>query len=486
MTHHLTRSSGLALALLLALGLHAPAQAQYTPQAYFSPNGGGADATAELIDKATATLDVGMYSISTSGPIWEALKRAIGRGVVVRVVLDGATSANKSKAQALENLGAHVFGVSRTMHQKFALVDAGIWYRRKLVNGSANWSSGAETRYSENTVVYGSHYHLFYAFQQEFNRLLADAQPVSANAGAHQQPVSLSAPSSKVKRYERAVFTSQNSGSSTVVADEIIALMQQAQNSIEIDVAHFNSRAIADALIAIHKAKPQVRIEVLVDLGEYADSKSRARDLEKGGIPVRYKTYSLAWVHPRSQLQHHKTILVDGRDLITGSYNWSDTAENSNYENIIVIQGHVSRNKPLAAVFEAEHRRLWDQNRDLYAPFLQALRSQPGDPDYRRYVPIHFDTNYHQGPMALTRSELQKIRSAAWSAGVFNRQPDGKPNSQFSYLDKETKDVFKGTPSGSFLPNVNASTVNGLTNALTNSNGNGANNGGNDEVDPAD
>ena len=74
------------------------ADAQYYPRPYFSPNGGGAAATAQLIDRARSTIDVAMYSVSTSGPIWQALQRATARGVTVRVILNKATSSNKHKA----------------------------------------------------------------------------------------------------------------------------------------------------------------------------------------------------------------------------------------------------------------------------------------------------------------------------------------------------------------------------------------------------
>lgn len=457
-----------ALLIAAAVGAAAaPARAQLTPKAYFSPHGGGADATAERIDEARETIDVAMYSISTGGPIWDALERATARGVRVRIILNDGDGSNASKARGLENIGVHVFTTSRTLHEKFALFDAGIWYRRKLVNGSANWSTGAETRYSENTVVYGRHYHLFFQFQDEFNRLLAEAEPLSADAANHQDPVHLNTPSSSVRRYERAVFSSQNSGSSTyVVADAIIDLIRSAKESIIIDVAHFNSRRIADALIDFHRDNPQVRIEVLLDMGEYADGKSRCRDLERAGIDVRYKTYSLAFVHGRSQLQHHKTIIVDEEHMVTGSYNWSDTAEHSNYENAIVVQGDVSRNRPFLRAFVQEHERLWDQGRDRYPAMLAAMTAEPDDPEYRRYIPIHFDTNYFEGPMALTRDEVRPLRSAAWAYGLWNRQPDGRSNTEFSYLDRETRDVFRGTPSGTFIDAPTSGAGIGLVGAL--------------------
>lgn len=445
----------LTLALVAALfaSVAPAAQAQWTPKPYFSPNGGGADATATLIDEARESIDIAMYSISTSGPIWDALRRAVQRGVKVRIVLNSATrSSARSKVQALQGIGVHVFGVTRTMHQKFALFDAGLWYRRKLVNGSANWSRGAEVSYSENTVVFGRHYHLFYAFQEEFNRLLADARPVSAGAENFQAPVSLNAPSSKTRRYEEAFFSGLNDNGSTLVSDEIVRVMRTAQTSIFVDVAHFNSTTIANALIDLRQTRPALKIEVMVDLGEYADGKSRVTELEAAGIEVRYKTYSLAWLHPRSQLQHHKTLIVDERDVVTGSYNWSDTAENSNYENTISIKGHVSRNRELVQAFVDEHRRLWTQDRDRYPALVQALTAKAGEAGYQRVIPIHFDTDYFRAAMALTRPELEIIRRAGYENGLFDRQPNGKRNSEFSYLDRETKSVFHGNPSGTLIP----------------------------------
>ena len=458
--------SSLALAALLCVATAPAVHAQYYPQPFFSPNGGGADATAEVIDKAESTVDVAMYSISTSGPIWESLRNAVNRGVRVRVILNKATSSNKSKASALAGIGVHVYGTSRTLHEKFGLVDAGgKWWKRKLINGSANWSRGAETRYSENTVVFGMHSHLFYAFQMEFNRLMAVARPASPGAENHTQEVSLTTPNPNIRRYETAFFSGNNSGGTTLVADEIIRVMRTAQTSIYCDIAHFNSNQIADALIDIRHQNPALKIEVMLDMGEYADKKSRTTELEAAGIEVRYKVYSLSFDHPRSQLQHHKTLIVDERDLVTGSYNWSDTAEHSNYENVISIRGHVRRNERLVKAFVDEHKRLWEQGRGDYDAVHDAMTAPQGDPAYRRYLPIHFDTDYHRGPMALTRSQFQALRSAGWQAGLFDRQPDGKRNVKFSYLDRETSDVFRGTPPGTFIPP--AANTTGLTGALT-------------------
>lgn len=455
-----------ALALTVVAGR---AEAQTKPKPYFSPNGGGAEATATLIDNATSTIDVAMYSVSSgpSNPIWGAMQRAVARGVRVRFILDQATGSNRSKADALAGIGVHVYGVRKTLHEKFAIFDAATT-RRKLVNGSANWSLGAMTKYSENTTVFGSHIHLVHAFQQEFNRLLALSRPISPGADAHMSPGTSSTPSPYVRRYEQVLFTTTNTGGSTVAATKIIEVMRTAQRSVLIDVAHFNSRAIADALIALRRDRPSLRIEVLVDLGEYADSKSRCQDLERAGIDVRYKTYSLVWLHPRSQLMHHKTMIVDETRVVTGSYNWSDTAENSNHENVMVIEGHVSKNRACAAAFVAEHDKLWGLNRDVYPRFRAAMLAQPGDAAYKRILPVHFDTPYFNTVMTLTRREIAPVRSVGFSSGILERLPDGstKKNNDATYLDREAAKPYRGpAPQGHFLDGT-PSTTSGLTGSV--------------------
>lgn len=36
-------------------------------------------------------------------------------------------------------------------------------------------------------------------------------------------------------------------------------------------------------------------------------------------------------------IMHHKFAIFDGRVLVTGSYNWTDSAEAQNFENILVL-----------------------------------------------------------------------------------------------------------------------------------------------------
>jgi phosphatidylserine/phosphatidylglycerophosphate/cardiolipin synthase-like enzyme len=52
---------------------------------------------------------------------------------------------------------------------------------------------------------------------------------------------------------------------------------------------------------------------------------------------------------------HHKVLLIDQEIVITGSYNFSASAENNNDENTLVIHS-----TPLARRFLAEFQRVFD------------------------------------------------------------------------------------------------------------------------------
>jgi phosphatidylserine/phosphatidylglycerophosphate/cardiolipin synthase-like enzyme len=52
---------------------------------------------------------------------------------------------------------------------------------------------------------------------------------------------------------------------------------------------------------------------------------------------------------------HHKAMIIDGRIVVTGSYNWAWPAEENNYENVLVIE-----DSEVAAMYEMEFQGLWD------------------------------------------------------------------------------------------------------------------------------
>jgi phosphatidylserine/phosphatidylglycerophosphate/cardiolipin synthase-like enzyme len=56
---------------------------------------------------------------------------------------------------------------------------------------------------------------------------------------------------------------------------------------------------------------------------------------------------------------HHKVIVIDGETVVTGSLNFSENADSSNDENVVIIQ-----NRAIAARYLEEFERRWQEAND--------------------------------------------------------------------------------------------------------------------------
>ncbi len=52
-------------------------------------------------------------------------------------------------------------------------------------------------------------------------------------------------------------------------------------------------------------------------------------------------------------VMHHKVFIIDGREVIFGSFNFSENADTSNDENLLIVD-----DPALAQAFEAEFQRV--------------------------------------------------------------------------------------------------------------------------------
>jgi len=162
----------LVLVCFLELTVGAQKAATCSVQAFFvSPDIDGVieQELISLIDRATSTLDVALYSF-TDDQLGAAVIRAHQRGVAVRVFLEERNvSSTGSEAEKLYNEGVHlkVDTASGLFHHKFAVID-----RETVITGSYNWSDSADDDNFENAVVIKCP-EIAAAFTQEFERLWA-------------------------------------------------------------------------------------------------------------------------------------------------------------------------------------------------------------------------------------------------------------------------------------------------------------------------
>ena len=114
----------------------------------------------------------------------------------------------------------------------------------------------------------------------------------------------------------------------------LLQVVSDARSSLLVQAYVFTSRTFADALIAAQRRG--VRVEVLADA--HMNRRERGNAIPRllaAGVPVSYETrYSAA---------HNKVLIADaegpGCAVVTGSYNFTWSANNRNAENLLIVRG---------------------------------------------------------------------------------------------------------------------------------------------------
>jgi phosphatidylserine/phosphatidylglycerophosphate/cardiolipin synthase-like enzyme len=115
----------------------------------------------------------------------------------------------------------------------------------------------------------------------------------------------------------------------------IIRVLGKARESIHVQAYLLTSRSIARALTEARVRG--VKVEILADREMLVKSdKSLLPQLLESGIPI--------WLETRYAAAHNKVILIDVTTVdpvvITGSYNFSWSAQARNAENLLILRGN--------------------------------------------------------------------------------------------------------------------------------------------------
>jgi len=135
------------------------------------------------------------------------------------------------------------------------------------------------------------------------------------------------------------------------IAEVIEELLAASQTSIDAALHRFNSQRLAKALLDAHERK--VRIRLLTDRSKFGESGATQKLLSTCGFHVRV-------THGRDgddSKMHHKFAVLDGRLVITGSYNWTFASEERNHENVVLL-----RDPKLIETYSHEFEALWAES----------------------------------------------------------------------------------------------------------------------------
>ena len=130
----------------------------------------------------------------------------------------------------------------------------------------------------------------------------------------------------------------------------IVSALDGANETVLVQAYSFTSAPIANALVQAHKRG--VQVNVILDKSDRMEKRSQAGFLKIAGIPT--------FIDDKHAIAHNKVIVIDRRIVITGSFNFTKEAEESNAENLLVIRD---------ARLAEEYARNWQEHLGHSVPY---------------------------------------------------------------------------------------------------------------------
>ena len=286
-----------------------------------------------LIDSAKTSVEVADYDFDLMN-VADALARAKGRGATVRMVTDTDTLTNKDAAiqaafRRLRDAGIPIVDDQRSpiMHNKFTVVD-----REWVQTGSWNYTDGDTYHLNNNMIIIRSD-ELAANYSAEFAKMFEKKQfgPTKDET----------IPNRKVTIDGTPVETCF--ASEIHCADRIVARLKESKQSIRFLAFSFTSDPIEEEMVA--RGRAGVEVSGVFETTGSQTQYSAYGKLKKAGFPV--YTDGNPWA------MHHKVIIIDERIVIFGSFNFSDSANTQNDENLLIID-----NPDIARAFKEEFDRV--------------------------------------------------------------------------------------------------------------------------------
>jgi phosphatidylserine/phosphatidylglycerophosphate/cardiolipin synthase-like enzyme len=333
------------------------------------------DVMVELIDGANATLDFAVMGFSKTEVI-DAIERAFDRGVVVRMVGDAGHLGGSGYNRMMDrHIPMSVGNLNHIMHHKFLVVDG-----RFVFCGTANWTETDLVRNSNNFAVIDSpaiSADFTAEFEQMFNGAFGNNKVEISNGRKYQ-----------LGDTEMEVWFSPNEDAMGRIRD----VLAQAQESVRFTIFAFTKNEVGSDLLRLQEQflAADLADGVAADEAAWAGMDFRERRsvagvidqsqlhsngqyhevyrLLAGGVPMHLDGNDNSAQPGDYQAGggrlHSKTMIIDvygeNPTVITGSFNWSAAATQSNDEYLLVMRG-----ARVARMYDAYFEGLWSGGRTM-------------------------------------------------------------------------------------------------------------------------
>ena len=296
-----------------------------------SLRGGPDKDLADAIRAARVSVDAAIYELDLWS-IRDALLDAHKRGLSVRVVAE-TDYLDTPEMQALIQAGIGVRDDNNEglMHNKFVVID-----RQVVWTGSMNYTI-SETYRNNNNLLRLRSSQLAADYTTEFEEMFVEDYfgPFS--------PANTPFPSFTLDGTRIDIFFSPDDG----IQAHLVDLLMAAQESIYFMAFSFTADDLAGAVL--DRANAGVTVQGVMERSQYESNTGGDYDkFAAAGLDVRLdgNRYNM----------HHKVIIIDRQIVVTGSYNFTSSAEKRNDENLLVFY-----NSDMASIFMQEFQRVFGE-----------------------------------------------------------------------------------------------------------------------------
>ena len=272
------------------------------------------------INNSKKSIDMAIYGYSTVPAIENALKNALKSGVKMRLIYDMNSNMENIYPNTFDiismvsgsNHDGKSIEVNSIMHNKFYIFD-----ERTVITGSANLSHTDMSGFNTNSIVSINSSELAKIYLDEFNQMY--------NGKFHNDKISKSNSRLKVDDIDLEVYFSPQDKS---ITNLIIPLIRKARNYIYIPTFVLTEKRVVQELL---NAKSRgVDVKIIIDALNASIKHSKHKELRIGGLAVKTENYA--------GKMHSKSMIIDDEYTIIGSMNFSNSGENKNDENLILIK----------------------------------------------------------------------------------------------------------------------------------------------------
>jgi phosphatidylserine/phosphatidylglycerophosphate/cardiolipin synthase-like enzyme len=285
------------------------------------------------LDAARTSVDLAAFDFDIPA-MTNALLRADARGVVVRLVVDSEnleTPEVSEQTGRLQRAGIAVHFDRREpfMHNKFVVVDGVVaWMGSWNLTDNDTWRNNNQMlRFASRQVAAD--------YTNEFEQMFAGRFGTGKRSATPYPQVQLG--DTRVE-----VYFSPEDG----VAKYVLQRLAAAKRSIHFLTFSYTSSAIADAMVA--QAQAGLPVRGVFERQNAGGTGSAFSRLRHGGVDV--------LEDGNCYILHHKLIVIDQQTVITGSYNFTNSAERDNDENLVIVD-----DPALAHAYLEEFQRVYAQ-----------------------------------------------------------------------------------------------------------------------------